>query len=63
MTVPSPQLRVVEAEAGSTKGTFPDREMKADAQGSLSTGSKFTFHFPAEPLTALEAKVGHTPTN
>lgn len=56
MTVPSPQLRAV-------KGTFPDREMKADAQGSLSTGSKFTFHFPAEPLTALEAKVGHTPTN
>lgn len=47
MTVPSPQLRAVEAEAGSAKGTFPDRKMKADAQGKSLNRLQVHVPFPS----------------
>lgn len=33
LAVSNPQLRAVEAEAGSVKGTCGDQKMKADSQG------------------------------
>ena len=47
MTVPNPQLCAVEAEAGSAKGTFADREMKAGSQGKSLNGLQVHIPLPS----------------